>query len=125
MMDGEGEKTTPARERIAKIGKIFFMFGRWISFPFRGSIMDIFNAAQHALPLGPPALESFFFILFRISRARPPSNLLLLINQEERKNGKCDVAVVKKIVIWFSFFQFRPFSGMVRAKAGNEKLDDS
>lgn len=56
------------------------------SIPFRGSIMDIFNAAQHALPLGPPALESFFRLIPHFSC--PPSNLLLLINQEERKKWK-------------------------------------
>lgn len=88
-MDGEGEKTTRLRERIAKkkSKKIFFMFGRWISFPFRGSIMDIFNAAQHALPLGPPALERSFFILFRISRA-PSLQFIALDKSGGKKKWK-------------------------------------
>lgn len=80
---GEGENCKKRNRQ-----RFFFMFGRWISFPFRGSIMDIFNAAQHALPLGPPALESFFFSSYSAFLVRPPSNLLLLINQEERKKWK-------------------------------------
>lgn len=35
------KKTVKARRKV-------FMFGRWVSFPSRGSIMDIFNAEQHA-----------------------------------------------------------------------------
>lgn len=82
--------------------------------------MDIFNAAQHALCRS----LSSVFILLRYS----PFNLLRLINQEERgKIGKFDVAVVKKIVIWFSFSNFVHSAewSKARERRNERKLDDS
>lgn len=56
-----------------------YMFGRRVSFPFRGSIMDIFNAAQHArLLLMLFHLMSHFSLRFRA-----------LEKSEKRKNLMC------------------------------------
>jgi hypothetical protein len=81
------EKANCRKQR--RRGKNFYVR---ISFPFRGSIMDIFNAAQHARLLSLP----FLLLLLALLR------FIVLEKLENRKIS--DVSLVKKIVIWFSFF---------------------
>lgn len=52
--------------------------GRRFSFPFRGSIMDIFNAAQHA--------SIRLFILRRNSLLGSLENVDVLVGREENRN---------------------------------------
>jgi hypothetical protein len=102
--------------------------------------MDIFNAAQHA-PL------AFIFpsvVLFRHSRSpRVPSSFASLrrsiffdlstaANSQRREIGKCDVSLVKKIVIWFQLFRFSFFPAFraisevvkMRVEKGGKKMKE-